>query len=279
MRSRIIIVLLFVLGLNFSAQAQLNEYKYIIVPKKFAAFKGENKYQTSTLVKFYLTKYGFNVVYDDALPMDLATNRCLGLVAEIIDNSSMFSTKVNIALTDCKNVEVFRSMEGISKLKEYEEAYKQAIKEASISFSGMNYHYEPKKESEKEEPVTISFKDDVKSVEEMPKKNVVEQKATTEEQIYKSVEPKPSNIVKAVEETQAQPAPKGLLYAQPVESGYQLVDSTPKVVLKLQQTSMENVFLTKYNGKSGLVFQKDGKWFLEYSEDGKKLVEELNIKF
>lgn len=279
MKSKLLYVILFVLGLNFSGYGQLNDYKYIIVPKKFAAFKGENRYQTSTLVKYYFTKNGFNAIYDDEMPLDLATNRCLGLVADLLDNSSMFSTKVIITLKNCENSEVYRTFEGKSKTKDYEDAYREAIQDAFTSFAGMGYTYEPKETETPKKPVVVSFKDDVKTVKDKEGEGVVEQKATMEEQTYKSVEPKPSDFTKAAQTEEGGPVSSDLLYAQPIATGYQLVDSTPKVVLKLEETSMENVFLTTYQGNNAVVFSKDGKWILEYLENGNKEQKELNIKF
>ena len=128
-------------------------------------------------------------------------------------------------------------------------------------------------------------------MEKKPDPQVIEQVATTESQVYKSKEPVESNIVKMerVEkpmETQTKEEPDAveyiasdMLYTQPIANGYQLVDSTPKVVLKLEKTSIENVFLVDFKGKNGVVFKKDGKWFLEYSENGDKQIQELNIKF
>ncbi|MHA7832540.1 MAG: hypothetical protein ACX93O_15700 [Flagellimonas sp.] len=281
MKTKIFYILLFAIGLNGAVNAQLNNYKYIIVPKKFEAFNQINKYQTSTLTKYFFTENGFDAVYDDAQPADLANQRCLGLVADIIDGSNLFTTKVAISLKDCNNVEIFRSVEGVSKIKEYNESYREALQKAFVSFAGMNYTYEPNKNDlvQKEGPVTVSFKNDVKSVKD-PKEHVVEQKATTEEQVYKSVEPKTTTIVKATEGvTLMGSIPTGLLYAQPTENGYQLVDSTPKVILKLEETSMEDVFMTDFQGNNAVVFKKDGKWLLEYSENGKKVQQELNIKF
>lgn len=273
---------MFAMVMGVSAQGQLNEYKYIIVPKKFDAFRANNEHQTSTLLKYYFTQNGFNAVYDDALPEELYKNRCLGLTADILDNPTMFVTRLHIVLKDCKNTEVIRSIEGRSKVKDYAGAYKEAIQEAFITFAGLNYHYEPKS-AEKEvtdEPITISFKDDVKKMEEKPTVNIVEQKATPDEQLYKSVEPVPSNIVKAEEKKEMSPTwHEGLLYAQPVENGYQLVDSTPKVVLRLEETSMDNIFLTEYKGNSAMVFKKGEQWFLEYTENGEKHQVELHIKF
>ncbi|WP_119606768.1 hypothetical protein [Flagellimonas lutimaris] len=281
MKSKIVYILLFAMGFGGAVNAQLNNYKYIIVPKKFEDFKYINQYQTSTLTKYFFEENGFEAVYDDALPEDLANKRCLGLVADVIDVSSMFTTKIYISLKDCNNVEIFRSVKGVSKIKAYDESYREALQRAFVSFSGMNYEYEPMEEEDvKEETVTVSFKDDVKSVENEPKEHVLEQKATTEEQVYKSVEPKTSTIVKAAEtKTLITPVLTGLLYAQPTENGYQLVDSTPKVVLKLEETSMEDVFMTDFEGNNAVVFKKDGKWVLEYSENGTKVQKELNIKF
>jgi len=282
MKSKLLYILVFVLGASNLVNGQLNDYKYIIVPKRFEGFKSENQYQTSTIVKYLFTKKGFTAVYDDALPEDLANNRCLGLTASLVDESPMFSTKVSIALIDCQSKEVYRTMQGVSRIKEYQPAYREALGKAFVSFDGMDYKYVPKKEAPKEQvqekPITVSYRNDVQTLDEPAQSKVVQQEATPDNQSYKSLEPKPSGMVKAEEKVKAQPLTFEMLYAQPTGNGYQLVDSTPKVVLKLEETSIENVFLTDYAGNA-VVFQKDGKWFLEYSENGEKKLKELNIKF
>jgi hypothetical protein len=282
MSLKIVYILLFAMGLNGVVNAQLNDYKYIIVPKKFDAFKSVNQYQSSTLIKYYFEQNGFNAVYNDDLPFDLAANRCLGLTVDFIDNSNMFTTKAVIALKDCNNAEVFRSEEVKSKIKSFEEAYKDVIQQAFLSYMGLDYAYEPQQGQPTETaPVTVSFKDDVKTVDNEPKTNVVEQKATMEEQVYKTVEPKPTTITKGSNKDVVVTAVpnSSLLYAQPTETGYQLVDSTPKVVLKLEETSMENVFMTNFEGNNAVVFKKGDTWLLEYSDNGEKVQKELNIKF
>ena len=285
MKKRVLVALMFVFAASITMRGQLNEYKYIIVPKKFEGFKSENQYMTSTMVKYLFTKKGFTPVYDDALPEDLANNRCLGLMASLSDDSSMFSTKVTVILKDCQSIEVFRTVEGMSKIKEYTAAYKDALEKAFVSFNGMGYAYTPKTEVKTEpkevgsKPITVSYKDDVKKLEEKTETPVVKQEATVENQSFESIEPKTSTYTKAEPKTDSNPVATGLLYAQPIENGYQLVDSTPKVVMKLISTSVENVFLTDFHGNSGVVLQKDGKWFLEYSEGGEKKMKELNIKF
>lgn len=202
---RYLILSIFLFG-NYMGQSQtsLNEYKYVVVPKKFDNFKEENKYQTSTLVKHLFTQKGFSAVWDDAMPDDLVKNRCLGLYVALGDKSSMFTTKTTIVLNDCNKQEIFASIEGKSKEKEYRKSYAEAINIAMSSFDGLNYKYDGRPQSN--EPITVSFKDDVKNLEEEEKaslkaKNrdsaVILQEATTERQTYKSKEPKESEYKKA----------------------------------------------------------------------------------
>src|SRR5690606_26289315 len=70
---------------------------------------------------------------------------------------------------------------------------------------------------------------------------------------------------------------ENVLYAQPVKNGYQLVDTTPKVIFILQKTSVQNVYLIK--GRDGTVFLNDGQWTAEYYEGEELKREVLDIKF
>lgn len=279
------------------AQSQFDDYKYIVVPKRFDGFKKENQHQTSTLVKYLLTKRGFVTIYDDDMPTDLNSDRCLGLYANLIDDSSMFTTKAVLILIDCSGKEVFITQQGKSKQKEYKAAYSEVLREAFGSFDAINYSYKPKKVSNKEEvPITVSFKNDIKKLDEKPKLDkyqdpMIKQEATLENQTFKDVTPLASDIKKAADtekekvaqkitkSTNSQPSTKWLLYAQEIPNGYQLVDGTPKIRLKLYKGSLPNVYMAKGEGKDGLVYSKNEQWFFEYYEDGELVIEELKIKF
>ncbi|NJB72764.1 hypothetical protein GGR42_003255 [Saonia flava] len=266
-------------------QNQLNEYKYIIVPVKFESFKENNQYQTSTLLKHLFDQKGFNVVYSDNLPKDLSNNMCLGLLADIKDDSNMFTTKTVIVLRDCTFKEIFTSQEGRSRLKQYRPAYAEAITNSFKSFAGMNYDYMPKSESK--EPITVSFKNDVKKLEE----EVVEIEKDKEKVEALEVEEKKSEtvneiapIVEVKEEQLAETKPvvmesPNILYAQEIAEGYQLVNSKPSIRLKMYKSSLPNVYHANDDGINGLVLNKNGKWFFEYYKDNKLTVKELNIKF
>lgn len=275
------------------SQAELNKYKYIIVPTKFEAFKSENQYQTSTLIKYNLVENGFTAVYDNDMPADLVAIRCLGLLLALNDDSSMFSTKVTLTLKDCFSNVVYTTVEGMSKEKDYKSAYSGAIKECFKSLSGVGYKFESSGDNL---PPTVSFKNDVKRIEEkasvQPQQNtpnpVVQQKATLEEQSYKNMEPVQSNITKAENSVEIAPAQVSYksdgataLYAQPTAFGYQLVDVTPKIAMWLWKTSLSNVFRAEAaEGVSdGVVLKKGDKWYFEYYEGDKLMGQELNIKF
>ncbi len=290
MKNLFLIVIL--LGsLNGFAQVELNNYKYIIVPKKFDNFKKANKYKTSTLIKYLFTQEGFNAVYDDALPEELNSNRCLGLLVFLNDESSLFTTKTSLILKDCSSQEVFKTQTGTSKIKDYNGAYNEALTEAFGSIKALEYKYVPKNGNS--EPLTISFKNDVKNVEKKKMKEpknkvddvVVKQEATPEKQLYKSNEPVESNIKKEepfvdkVDSIVANAPMAEVLYAQEIANGFQLVDSTPKIKIKLFKTSLADYYIAQADNKNGVVYKKEGKWHFEYYSDNNLKTKELNIKF
>ena len=75
-----ILLLLLALGSMSFVLGQLNDYKYIIIPKRFDAFKKENQFRTSTLMKYLFTNEGFEAVYEGSFPKDLQADICLKLI-------------------------------------------------------------------------------------------------------------------------------------------------------------------------------------------------------
>jgi hypothetical protein len=265
---KITFLLLFVATTAF-AQTNLNEYKYIIVPTKFDFQKKENQYRINTITKLLFVENGFTAVYENNMPEDLRKNGCLGLRSNLVNTSGMFSTKLKVELKDCNGNVVFTSAEGKSKIKQYEPAYNEALRRAFNSFKAINYTYQPKEETmntsivsseepnpKKEEGKTVSFENDVKET---------QSKKIVEVPFDKSTEIKESTT-----------SISGMLYAQPIAVGYQLVDSTPKIRFVLQKSSRQNIFIVK---KGGIVYLADGKWMYENYINGNLVSEELNIKF
>ena len=263
---------LFLLTVPMSLSAQFNDYKYIIVPKQFESFKEVNQYNTSTLTKYLLSNYGFNVVYDDALPLDLNVNRCLGLTTVLNDQSNMFTTKVSLQFKDCNNTVVFETLDAKSKIKEYKDGYKEAITKAAQQLAGIGHNYTPKQT----ETVTLNFKDDVK---QLPAASQQEAKDNTKlpVDVEQSQGKEPANSTANITTRVQEATNANVLYAQPLENGYQLIDSTPQIVYVLKSTSAPEVFMVSKDGKNGVVFKDNGQWYVEF--DGDKAPKAINIKF
>ena len=169
------------------------------------------------------------------------------------------------------------------------------------SFNDTDYAYNGK--SEKNEAVTVSFRNDVKKldedkVDEMSSKEsvkveengvdskIVSEEATESTQYYKDNSPVDSNIKKVEKETTTFKKVElkklnvdDIWYAQATNVGFQLVDSTPKVRMYLLKSSSDTIFMGKTDTKNGIVYQKEGNWIFEYYENEKLVQEELNIKF
>jgi hypothetical protein len=186
----------------------------------------------------------------------------------------MFLTRVQVQLVDCEGMIVTETFEGTSKLKDYNDAYKEALKNAFDSFSGITYQYQPKPKqvAESVNPVT----ENSGGVER--ESNVVTD--STENALSSSeteLETKAENSVSA---NQVLIQTKELLYAQPIENGFQLIDNKPSVRMILVNTSKPDIFLVIVNGVSqGTVFKEGDKWIHE-SLDGTALKRDiLQIKF
>ena len=76
-------------------------------------------------------------------------------------------------------------------------------------------------------------------------------------------------------ETSAPP----VLYAQQIPNGYQLVDSTPKIRLKIYSTSVPEVYIGANDKGNGIVYKRGSQWYFEYYVSEKLEVEEFAIKF
>lgn len=285
------VLLIMVMGLQAFSQEQLNEYKYIIVPKRFDGFRSENQYQTSTLIKYYFVQKGFNTIYDDALPQDLESDRCLGLNVKMDNASSMFATKLEIVLNDCEGNEVYRTREGMSKVKEYNLSYREAIREAFSSLGEFKHNYNPQETNDR--PLTVSFKDDVKIL-TLVEEDTSEVPVPVEQQTLPKGLPEPvedtndvleekgemlNEAQEEVKEVSDVTATDLALYAQKTPIGYQLVDTAPSIQFLLKETSMSGVYLAEGKNKKGLVFMKDNQWVFEYYEGNKRMEEVLLIKF
>ena len=177
---------------------------------------------------------------------------------------------MKVELEDCTDNVVFTSVFGETREKDFGKAYTEALRNAFISFEAISYKYEPK-----ENKVSVIDNQELKKEPEIVKQEKMAEVVPSEETKVNAI------AAVVVMETAISPSDNkdvsNILYAQATENGFQLVDSTPKVVYKIKKTSLENVFLVQ--DIDGTLFNKDGQWTLEYYEQGILKQKLLNIKF
>lgn len=223
----------------------VNDYKAVIVPIKFDFASGENPYRMSTITKSNLTKAGFIAFYDNEQLSDEYRDRCEVLYANIKKGKGFLVTKLSIEFKDCFGKVIYTSDIGKSNRKEYDLAYNECIGLAFMSINNLHYKYNGKKGSPyvKSEPAVVT----------------------------------PALAVASV--PVADVSDPNLLYAQPTENGFQLIDKTPKVVMKLLKTSRSDSFIAIKDGVQGTLNAKDNQWFFEYYKDDKLVSEKVSVKF
>jgi len=69
------------------------------------------------------------------------------------------------------------------------------------------------------------------------------------------------------------------LVAMPTSYGYDLLDKSQKVVLKMYKTSQPDSYSAKMEDVNGVVFKKGDDWFFEYYIDDKPVSQKLYIRF
>lgn len=140
----LIFLLVFFIGTNSIVAQELNQYKYIIVPEKFEFSNEINEYQLNSLTKFLFEKHGFEAIMKgEEKPQDLQENQCLGLTANVKNNSGLFVTKLVVQLEDCRGNLVFETKEGKSRKKDFKTARHEALREAFSDIAELNYQFNP----------------------------------------------------------------------------------------------------------------------------------------
>ena len=235
------LLLFFSLFSLVSFSQQINDYEFVMVPTKFEFQKIENQHRLNTLLKFRLEEYGFKAAYTSN---ELTTNfedRCRYLYANLIEDNGLLITKVYLVFNDCNGATVFKSAVGTSRQKNRKVAYTEALETSLLSVKALNYKFNGK---------TVNSNQIVSTVD----------KSVT-------ADDKQKNIYEQV------------LFAQTISNGFQLVDTTPKVVLKMFKTSQPDYYTATSDSKNGVVFKKNNEWFFEYYVNEKLVSEKLSIKF
>lgn len=244
------LVFVFILFSTVAFSQNINNYKAVIIPLKYDFLKSENQYRLATLTKLNLQKAGFVAFYsNEDIPSEYK-DRCSLLTVDVKKESGFLMTKLAVVFNDCFGKLVFQSEMGKSKLKEYESAYSEALNDAFRSINALNYKYE---------------------LNQSPSKQLTQ--VSPVESVNSSISSS-ATVVQDSPNTNAE-----LLYAQATPTGYQLVDASPRVVFKLNKTSVPTLYTAIKDNRQGVLIQKDNQWFFEYYENDKLFSELVRVKF
>lgn len=268
---QVILSLLVCFSISVTSQ---NKPKYIIVPVSFSFSKMENPYNLSSLAKSYFQKEGFEVYLEnEVLPEELAVNRCLAWRVDLKEITTFLLTKMTVELKDCYGKLISESQEGRSREKErkigYSEAFREAVKTLQVPKELAQTTYMMIPADDNRETVTVSSNSKSQTEKSQTDFPALQNNlnASTQE---KNEQLSPSINDSVIPET---------YYAQPNARGYQLIDSTPRIVLFLMKTSKEDIYIGVRNQIRGVVYVRNNQWIFEYYQDDTLVTEVLRIKF
>ena len=241
-------------SLSFS-QSTLNDYQMAIIPSRFEFQKEDNQYRINSTIKAFLKQKGFEAYLStDVLPEGFLDYNCNKVFVNVLEENTMFSTKIKIEFKDCKNVVLFTTDLGESREKERAKSYNQALlltlksfDKAKYKFSGKTYYDEEAQEKLKSRDVENVSKEVTKVIKS--ENGVTYEKVTTND--------KPTTN----------------------ETFIKVINQANQQELVLYKTTRNAIYLCNLNGKNGVVFAKNEVWFFEYLDNEKLVSEKLDIKF
>jgi len=242
---------------SYGFAQSVNDYGAVIVPVKYDFLKSENQYRLNTLTKFNLQKAGFVAFYaNDNIPNEYNSDRCKLLYVDVLKDSGFLVTKLYVVLKDCNGKIIYTSEIGKSKEKDFETAYSQALNNAFVSINALHYKYNGSVNTQKANSIVAP----------------VATSAVVTTPVVAT--PVVANVVPASTGSDA-----SLLFAQPIKNGYQLIDNTPKVVMKVYSTTNPTVFIATKENIQGVFISKENQWFFEYYDKEALMSEKISVKF
>ena len=226
-----------------------------IIPAKFKFQKEDNQYRISSTIKAFLKQKGFEAyVSTDILPEGFLDYNCNKVFVDVLEENTVFSTKIKIEFKDCKNVVLFTTDLGESREKEVAKGYNQALLLALKSFDKAKYKFSGRTYYDEEAQEKLKSRD-VENVSKEVTKVIKSETGVTYEKVIKTDN------------------------STTTDTFVKVINQANQQELVLYKTTRNAIYLCSQNGKSGVVFAKNEVWFFEYLDKGKLVSEKLDIKF
>ena len=236
---RSLVILMLFVGCFLSAQNSVNQYQYVIVPAQFKFLNQPDEYRLNTLTKLLLEKYGFKVYFDSDTLPAKLTESRCDKLYADVVSSGSF---------------IMTKMQVTLKDCKNNLVYQSAIGKS--------------KEKEYRVSYTRALREAFQSFETLNHQYKPSEIITKSEPVQNQI------IINESFEDKTK-----LLYAQPIANGFQLVDATPKVIMKILKTSNPVIYTAIKENITGVLISKDNQWFFEYYQDEKPISEKINVKF
>jgi hypothetical protein len=153
---KLIIIFIVLFSTITKAQNTTKKFKYAIVPVQYGFLAEPNQFQLNVLTRVLLKEAGFEVYMSEGeeMPKDLRENSCLALKANVIKEKGIFASNLLFQLKNCYGNVVYESR-GTSRLKAFNDAYKEALRSALDEFIFVSSQY-VEYSSEKKEETEVS---------------------------------------------------------------------------------------------------------------------------
>ncbi len=123
----------------------INDYEFLVIPMKYGFQKKDNQYRINTTLEVFFKQKDFNVFgVSEPKPNLISNNPCEALYVDMTEKSNMFSTKLVVFVKDCNGKVLLTSAEGVSREKDYEMAYNEALRNALRTMPRTDYKFSGK---------------------------------------------------------------------------------------------------------------------------------------
>lgn len=223
----------------FASAQNLNNYKYALVPSRFDFLTEKNQFMLNTYTKMFMQKYGFETYLDSE------------------ELPAVFATN------NCNKVFV----NVISTGNFFQTKLKIVLKDCKN-----NILYTSQEGKSKEKDLDKSYNQALRNAFNSFAllKHVYN---GSQQDTY--VEEKVAIVTTEIPSTKDTSS----LYAQPISNGFQLVNTEPKVIMKIYKTSVKDFYIAVKDNQNGVLFLKDSNWLFEYYKEGKLASEKIDVKF
>lgn len=127
------------------AQSSLNDYNMAIVKARYDFQNEDNQYRVNATIKAFLKQKGFEAYLStDQMPEGFADYNCNKVFVNVVEQNTMFFTKLQLQFKDCKNNILFTTDVGESRTKDRAKSYSEALLLTLKTFDKAKYKYSGK---------------------------------------------------------------------------------------------------------------------------------------